>query len=180
MSFALLLTPPVVKDMSSPPLGPALLCGAAYAVARHETLHLDLNRHLLMCYLPAGPFAADSIDRALQRLHAAVDMPWYSGGSASIFDAPNPIRDCLLTHGELVASVRQYAAGAAGALVEDMLRPCVPDTPAVVGLSILHAGQVVWGAVIVQIVRRPRHLGWSTGHGATRAHPSRPGLRRLR
>lgn len=155
---ALLVVPPLLRNLSGPLLGPALLVAAGRA-AGHEVRVSDLNAAWLRSHLdPRGsePVATILGDHgkpaALEAAAAAFTLEL-----STCFDAdPAPsgsngwLTACA-SHEEMLRGARNLAAGPAGAWIRERL--ACATRPDVVGVSLLYSGQVAWGLAVSAIAR---------------------------
>lgn len=153
-AVALLLVPPLLKVLHGPLFGPAMLVGAARR-AGHRVRLLDLNA----CWLDE--------QRALEPL-APAPSPWlgdhdrpaalrawetrYQGLIAEVAALPaGQVKTMQLSHREAFAGARRVAASP---LAETWRRALASEeTPHVVGISILYAGQVLSALALTLLAR---------------------------
>ncbi len=157
---SIIITPPLLKSVNGPPLGPARLAGAARAAGLTTRL-LDLNLHYLLerdpgighCE-PTG-FVGDH-DRPRERLRLL--QAKFENELGAVLHSPQQTsfeRSSVLTltyqHREVLETARAIAAGPQGGWIRAKLVG-TPE-PRVVGLSVLYSGQVVWALAISFVVR---------------------------
>lgn len=154
----LLLIPPFLKYIAGPPLGPAMLRGAAEA-AGYALQVLDLNARLLgqeLTERQGDPRFVGDHDRPSEALRTAQDR--FRARCAGALPpaetrlADDPIQTLTYAHGDILAAVARLSDGPVGAWIEGALAPL--PAPRVVGVSVLYSGQVLWGLVASHLARR--------------------------
>lgn len=153
---ALLVVPPLLKVVSGPLLGPAMLAGAA----RHAELGvdvLDLNARWLVEQSPLGfpempRLLVGDHDRPsdhLRELEVRFAREWLSGGGDR--DDDDSASTMRMSHEEVALAVQKLVAGRLGAWLRDALS--ARERPAVFGVSVMYCGQVL-PALLASVVAR--------------------------
>ena len=149
---ALVIVPPMLKVVSGPLLGPSILRGAAQA-AGHTVEVLDLNNEWLASVLPAAgqgtPFVGDH-DKPEQALAAACDDLSREISLLGIDAAA--FLQCRCTQEEMSRDADILSRSRFGTWIEGVFAG--HSRPGLLGLSILHAGQVGWAHVAAAVCRR--------------------------
>ena len=171
---ALVVVPPLLKVVSGPLLGPAMLVGAGRA-AGHRVRVLDLNARWLREQLgdpgspPTSPFIGDhdrpaallrSVQRDFARSAGAVLPPASDPGVGE-----DPGLTLTFDHGDVLVAARRFAESEFGRWLDPQLE-AVPR-PDVLGVSVMYSGQVL-AALAVSIAARRMWPGilivWGGAH----------------
>jgi hypothetical protein len=155
MTFAVLMVPPFLKHASGPLLGPAMLAGAA-AAAGHTAQVIDLNARWIAQDLgparwTATPFVGDHDrdERLLrptqERSHEVIRRVAHRLGVAA--DDLLALRVDHVTAALCAAHIVEAHGSWIAHQIRDVARP------ALVGVSVLYAGQVLWALAVTSIVR---------------------------
>lgn len=170
MARALLIVPPLIKYTAGPLLGPSLLKSAAVARG-HACQVLDLNAHWLSrertgessrTDLIRGPFVGDHdkprtsqgesflslIEQRFLRQHILPGLDIQDNDEASL----KRIRLAFLDHTDIRRAALYMHSSNFGSWAKDQLAG-ITTSPGVVGLSLLHAGQVIPAVAITWLVR---------------------------
>jgi hypothetical protein len=186
---ALLLVPPFIKYNSGPLLGPALLQSAARKHGYDCTV-LDLNAHWIQPRVgirtngntpstQRGMFLGDhdKDSTELRRIEADFNQSILSSldRSGEVVDSEDLSRQVnfgFLSHAEIESAAASLAASKLfGSWArERMLLHAKDVPPSVVGISLLHAGQVIPAVALSMLVRSI----WSTGDGDDNTNTTRP------
>lgn len=170
MARALLIVPPFLKYSAGPLLGPALL--KARAIQRgHSCSVVDMNAYYIRKYAPnrsldRGVFVGDhdkprgpSIDTLsgiettfLEELCCAL-QPANEMGNLSKDETLRRLRFGFLRHDEVNGAGSVLARSSFGSWTRTLLESQHSSDPHVVGLSLLHAGQVIPAVSISMVVR---------------------------
>ncbi len=160
MARCILVVPPFLKSVNGPLLGPAMLAGAAER-AGHDVGVIDLNSTWIaervdLTGFEPGPFVGDH-DRprgALQRLQHEVSALLQSAlPDAAFVIGEDPALTVTYSHGEVrEAAEALVSMTAVGGWTASKLGRTT--APAVVGISVLYSGQVLWALAVSLVVRR--------------------------
>lgn len=153
----LLLIPPFLKYVAGPPLGPAMLSGAAEA-AGFALRVLDLNARFLCQELadrPGDPRFVGDHDRPSEALRV-VQERFRALGAAALPPArtrlaDDPVQTLTHEHADILTAVEHLCDGPVGSWIDGEL--AATATPQVVGVSVLYSGQVLWGLVASRLAR---------------------------
>ena len=161
MAPSIIIVPPFLKSVSGPLLGPAMLVGSARSAGFRVSVH-DLNaayigdRLDLGSFTP-GPFIGDHDRpsgplRSLQRAFAATCNRVLPERDAGLGEC-EPLT-LTYGHGEVQAAAHALAADPeVGGWIERQLAGA-PRPPAVVGVSVLYSGQVLWALAASIVAKR--------------------------
>ena len=161
MARAILLVPPFIKYNSGPLLGPALLQSAARNRG-HACTVLDLNAHYIepraLKRLQHGTFIGDHDKRS--SVLSDIENVFMSkhvlpGLSCADDDLYRRVQFGFLTHDEVQSAANTMAGSFFGSWVRDVLiqQQQSGNDPQVVGLSLLHAGQVIPALAVSMVAR---------------------------
>jgi len=164
MTLATLLVPPIIKYSSGPLLGPALLQSAA-RLAGHECFIVDLNAHYIRPRVskrgkhgafigdhdkPTGNHSLNSVERNFVEEYILPGLR-HTGEA----DINRRVQFGFFDHDEVRTAASSMASSAFGSWVREILLrelPAIAD-PHIIGISLLHAGQVI-PATAISIVAR--------------------------
>ncbi|MFH1465059.1 MAG: radical SAM protein [Pseudomonadota bacterium] len=142
----------MLKTVSGPLLGPAMLAGAASS-SGFTTSVLDLNAEFLLSRLPAKSLVSTPFIGDHDKPEAALDVVFHQfskflpGGVSRNSFLRAEVRGSLLE-----ATVSSLVESHYGKWIESRIRQF--NVPGFVGLSLLHAGQVLWGLAAATIAKR--------------------------
>lgn len=184
MARALLIVPPFLKYSAGPLLGPALL--KARAVQRgHWCSILDLNAHFIRRFAPdrdlnRGIFVGDHdkprvssfntlsnvetvfLDEVLGAL-----LPIVGSGNLSKIEALRRLRFGFLRHHEVEKAGSALSHTSFGQWVRTLLESKQTERPDLVGVSLLHAGQVIPSVAVSMIAKElwpDSFIAWGGPH----------------
>ena len=163
-SRAILLVPPLIKYSSGPLLGPALLQSAA-RLAGHECSVVDLNAHYLQPRVskrgkhgsfvgdhdkPTGSQSLGTIERNFMKKHI---LPGLLDSDEDV-DLNRKAHFGFLSHDQVQTAALRMMSSSFGSWASEILQAeHVGADPQVVGVSLLHAGQVIPAVAISKIAK---------------------------
>jgi hypothetical protein len=166
MARTVLIVPPLIKYSSGPLLGPSLLQSAARR-GGHECSILDLNAHFLQPRTPKrtkhGVFIGDhdkpvgenSLNEIEKEFMSKYILP---GICREIGDDDDDglqrrVQFGFLTHEEIQTAATTMVSSSFGTWVQRVISQQQQVIPDVVGLSLLHAGQVIPATALSMMAR---------------------------